>query len=53
VSGICRATTLHPRWEGDVIGDLNENLAKFGYAVVGIFMLSWIVSVIRLSGQGL
>jgi nickel/cobalt transporter (NiCoT) family protein len=36
----------------DVIGDLNENLAKFGYAVVGIFMLSWIVSVIVYRAKG-
>jgi high-affinity nickel-transport protein len=36
----------------DVIGDLNENLARFGYAVVGIFMLSWIVSVIVYRAKG-
>lgn len=28
----------------DVIGGLNDNLANFGYAVVGVFVLSWIVS---------
>jgi high-affinity nickel-transport protein len=27
------------------IGDLNDNLANFGFAVVGIFLLSWLVSM--------
>lgn len=31
-------------WSG--IGALNDNLVDFGYAVVGIFILSWIVSAI-------
>jgi nickel/cobalt transporter (NiCoT) family protein len=30
----------------DVIGDLNGNLANFGFAVVGIFITSWIVSTV-------
>ncbi len=28
----------------DVIGSLNGNLTNFGYAVVGVFLLSWLVS---------
>jgi len=28
----------------DFIGEMNENLTNFGYAVVGVFVLSWIVS---------
>jgi high-affinity nickel-transport protein len=28
----------------DVIGSLNDNLTSFGYAVVGMFLLSWLVS---------
>ena len=28
------------------IGGLNDNLAYFGYAVVGIFVVSWIVSAL-------
>jgi high-affinity nickel-transport protein len=28
----------------DVIGALNDNLSNFGYAVVGVFLLSWLVS---------
>jgi high-affinity nickel-transport protein len=28
----------------DVIGSLNDNLTSFGYAVVGVFLLSWLVS---------
>jgi high-affinity nickel-transport protein len=28
----------------DLIGDLNENLTNFGYAVVGVFLLSWLIS---------
>ena len=29
-----------------VIGGLNDNLANFGFAVVGIFIASWIVSTL-------
>jgi nickel/cobalt transporter (NiCoT) family protein len=36
----------------DVIGDLNETLANFGYAVVVIFLLSWAVSVIVYRAKG-
>lgn len=28
----------------DVIGSLNDNLTSFGYAVVGVFLLSWLIS---------
>jgi len=28
----------------DIVGALNDNLANFGYAVVGIFIASWLVS---------
>src|SRR3569832_1060904 len=30
----------------DLIGNLNDNLANFGYAVVGVFMLSWLISTL-------
>jgi len=30
----------------DVIGALNGNLTSFGYAVVGVFLLSWLVSTL-------
>jgi high-affinity nickel-transport protein len=30
----------------DVIGNLNDNLTNFGYAVVGVFLLSWLVSTL-------
>ena len=34
------------------VGDLNDNLANFGFAVVGIFMASWVISAIvyRVNG---
>lgn len=28
------------------VGEMNDNLANFGYAVVGIFLLSWVISTI-------
>ena len=28
----------------DVVGNLTENLTNFGYAVVGVFLLSWLIS---------
>ncbi|MGV1795298.1 HoxN/HupN/NixA family nickel/cobalt transporter, partial [Rhizobium sp. A37_96] len=28
------------------IGELNDNLANFGFAVVGIFLLSWLISAV-------
>lgn len=36
----------------DVIGNLNENVTNFGYAVVGVFLLSWLISTLiyRLKG---
>jgi high-affinity nickel-transport protein len=30
----------------DVVGGLNDNLTSFGYAVVGVFMASWVVSAV-------
>ena len=30
----------------DVIGNLNDNLTNFGYAVVGVFVLSWLISTL-------
>jgi high-affinity nickel-transport protein len=30
----------------DFIGQMNDNLTNFGYAVVGVFILSWIVSTL-------
>jgi high-affinity nickel-transport protein len=30
----------------DLVGALNDNFANFGYAVVGIFLLSWLVSTV-------
>ncbi len=35
-----------------VIGDLNDNLANFGYAVVGIFLLSWLTSAVLYKAKG-
>jgi high-affinity nickel-transport protein len=35
-----------------VIGELNENLANFGYAVVGVFVTSWIVSTLVYRAKG-
>ncbi|CAN7732521.1 HoxN/HupN/NixA family nickel/cobalt transporter [Phyllobacterium sp. LjRoot231] len=34
------------------VGGLNDNLANFGYAVVGIFILSWIISAIAYRAKG-
>ena len=36
----------------DIVGALNGNLANFGYAVVGVFLASWVVSaaIYRLKG---
>jgi high-affinity nickel-transport protein len=36
----------------DVIGGLNDNLTNFGYAVVGIFVLSWIISTAIYKARG-
>jgi len=30
----------------DVIGDLNDNLTNFGFAVVGVFLVSWLISTL-------
>lgn len=34
------------------IGELNDNLANFGFAVVGIFLLSWLVSTVLYKAKG-
>ncbi|GGC82007.1 HoxN/HupN/NixA family nickel/cobalt transporter [Chelatococcus reniformis] len=34
------------------IGALNDNLAHFGYAVVGIFLLSWVISIAIYRAKG-
>ena len=34
------------------IGDLNDNLANFGFAIVGIFVLSWLVSTVLYKTGG-
>jgi nickel/cobalt transporter (NiCoT) family protein len=34
------------------IGAMNDNLANFGYAVVGIFLVSWMISVLVYRGRG-
>ena len=36
----------------NVVGDLNDNLANFGYAVVGIFIVSWIISTAIYRAKG-
>ncbi|HEY0124781.1 MAG TPA: HoxN/HupN/NixA family nickel/cobalt transporter [Rhizobium sp.] len=41
--------------EGSVwsfIGGLNDNLANFGFAIVGIFLLSWLVSTVLYKTRG-
>jgi nickel/cobalt transporter (NiCoT) family protein len=35
-----------------IIGGLNDNLANLGFAVVGIFVASWIVSTVIYRGKG-
>lgn len=35
-----------------IIGDLNDDLANFGYAVVGIFIASWIISTVVYRAKG-
>jgi nickel/cobalt transporter (NiCoT) family protein len=35
-----------------VVGDLNDNLANFGYAVVGIFLASWLISILVYKAKG-
>ncbi len=35
-----------------VIGGLNDNLANFGFAVVDIFIASWIVSAVVNRAKG-
>jgi high-affinity nickel-transport protein len=36
----------------DFIGGLNDNLTNFGYAVVGVFLLSWLVSTVIYRVKG-
>jgi high-affinity nickel-transport protein len=35
-----------------VVGNLNDNLANFGYAVVGIFAASWLISAVIYRAKG-
>jgi high-affinity nickel-transport protein len=35
-----------------VIGDLNDNLANFGFAVVGVFVASWVISTVIYRVKG-
>lgn len=30
----------------DIVGNLNDNLTNFGYAVVGVFLVSWLISTL-------
>ena len=34
------------------IGEMNDNLANFGFAVVGIFLLSWLISTVLYKARG-
>lgn len=34
------------------VGEMNDNLANFGYAVVGIFIASWLISTIVYRAKG-
>jgi nickel/cobalt transporter (NiCoT) family protein len=36
----------------DLIGSLNDNLTNFGFVVVGIFVLSWLVSTLVYRAKG-
>jgi hypothetical protein len=42
--GLISDKLVHEGGFWGVIGELNDNLANFGFAVVGIFIASWIVS---------
>ena len=35
-----------------VVGSLNDHLASFGFAIVGIFIASWIVSALVYRAKG-
>lgn len=35
-----------------IVGEMNDNLANFGYAVVGIFLASWIISIVVYRVKG-
>ncbi|KAA1178558.1 HoxN/HupN/NixA family nickel/cobalt transporter [Rhizobium tropici] len=35
-----------------LIGELNDNLANFGFVVVGIFLLSWVISTVLYKARG-
>jgi high-affinity nickel-transport protein len=35
-----------------LIGDLNDNLANFGYAVVAIFLATWLISAVLYRARG-
>ncbi|NEI69303.1 HoxN/HupN/NixA family nickel/cobalt transporter, partial [Rhizobium lusitanum] len=34
------------------IGEMNDNLANFGFAVVGIFLMSWLISTVLYKAKG-
>jgi hypothetical protein len=44
--GLISDKLVHEGGFWGVIGGLNDNLANFGFAVVGIFIASWIVSTL-------
>ena len=35
-----------------MVGNLNDNLTTYGYAVVGVFVLSWLISTIVYRANG-
>jgi high-affinity nickel-transport protein len=37
----------------DLVGKMNDGLANFGYLVIGIFIVSWVVSYLIYRWQGL
>lgn len=37
----------------DCIGDLNDNFGALGFVIVGVFVLSWIASVILYRVKGI
>ena len=37
---------------GGLIGNLNDNLAVFGFVVVGIFIASWLISSLIYRAKG-
>ena len=39
-----------PFW--DAIGSLNDNFGVLGYIIIGVFALSWLISVLIYRGRG-